>query len=343
MKFITTTVAALAVVTTLGWLLLGGELGSVVETSLSRTRTGMGSNLSHEFRADQAELQLGAADQEIGEQEKRVAELRVHCRELASEVEDLEAGLELTLRSEQLLDAPQRTLEERPARARLLGVPVGLPLLGVAHFGQGVGQLLLCRAQLPLHGALRLLDQLTLALLELRRGLGLTLDLVDLLVERFDRLAREQDVEQPFEVVDHLALLAQRLGERRRLDVLPDAGDVAEDPGALEVGEAGRQIVHLLLLALALVADLEPRHQLLQPLRLTQDLVLVTAQPLDGGFVELLGRDGRRKREDQRGRGRGGAGSGRYESHHLPRASSVRFWRSRWRSRSARTSCTRSW
>ena len=95
MKFITTTVAALAVVTTLGWLLFGGELGSVVETSLSRTRTGMGSNLSHEFRADQAELQLGAADQEIGEQEKRVAELRVHCRELASEVEDLEAGLEL--------------------------------------------------------------------------------------------------------------------------------------------------------------------------------------------------------------------------------------------------------
>jgi len=95
MKFITTTVAALAVVTTLGWLLFGGELGSVVETSLSRTRTGMGSNLSHEFRADQAELQLGAADQEIGEQEKRVAELRVHCRELAHEVEDLQAGLEL--------------------------------------------------------------------------------------------------------------------------------------------------------------------------------------------------------------------------------------------------------
>ena len=95
MKIITTTVAALAVVTTLGWLLFGGELGSVVETSLSRTRTGMGSNLSHEFRADQAELQLGAADQEIGEQEKRVAELRVHCRELTSEVEDLEAGLEL--------------------------------------------------------------------------------------------------------------------------------------------------------------------------------------------------------------------------------------------------------
>ena len=58
MKFITTTVAALAVVTTLGWLLFGGELGSVVETSLSRTRTGMGSNLSHEFRADQAELQV---------------------------------------------------------------------------------------------------------------------------------------------------------------------------------------------------------------------------------------------------------------------------------------------
>ena len=257
----------------------------------------------------------------------------------------LEAVFELLLGAQQLLDAPQRALQERPPRARLLGVAVGFALLGVAHLGERVRQLLLGRTELTLHRVLGLLDQLALALLQLGRGPRLALHLLDLVVEGLDGLAREQDVEQALEVRDDLALLAQRLGEGRRLDVLADARDVAQDPGALEVREAFFEVGDLLGLAFTLVADLEARHQLLQALGLAEDLVLVAAEPLQGRRVGLLGARGR---ERARGRDRDEQGCGRSErtvdpGHHLPLASSVRFCRSRWRSRRARTSWTRSW
>ena len=49
-------------------------------------------------------------------------------------------------------------------------VAVGFALLGVAHLLDGLGELLLGRRQLALHRALRLLDQLALALLEVVAG-----------------------------------------------------------------------------------------------------------------------------------------------------------------------------
>ena len=89
MKIVTTALCISAATCVLGWLLFGSEATSVLETSLARTRAEVGSKLSHEFRVDQAELQLDSADEEIQQQEKRVAELRVQCRNLSDEVTDL--------------------------------------------------------------------------------------------------------------------------------------------------------------------------------------------------------------------------------------------------------------
>ena len=94
MKFVTTTLWISAATCLLGWFLFGSEATSVLETSLARTRDEVGSKLSHEFRVDQAELQLKSADEEIARQEKRVAELRVQCRELSDEVDDLRAKVD---------------------------------------------------------------------------------------------------------------------------------------------------------------------------------------------------------------------------------------------------------
>jgi len=94
MKFVTTTLWISAATCLLGWFLFGSEATSVLETSLARTRDEVGSKLSHEFRVDQAEVQLKSADEEIARQEKRVAELRVQCRELSDEVGDLKARVD---------------------------------------------------------------------------------------------------------------------------------------------------------------------------------------------------------------------------------------------------------
>lgn len=90
-----------------------------------------------------------------------------------------------------------------------------------------------------------------------------------------DRLALEQDVEQALEVVDDLLLFAYRLDVRAGGDVVADAGDLAQDAGALEVGEPFAQQLHLFGLLLTLVALLQAFHQALQPLGLAEDLVLV--------------------------------------------------------------------
>lgn len=96
MKIISTTICTSAALCLFGWLLFGSNIDSVVKTSLARTRSGVESKLSHEFRVDQAELQLKEADGEISRQEKRVAELRVQCGELARDVTDLRAKVEVS-------------------------------------------------------------------------------------------------------------------------------------------------------------------------------------------------------------------------------------------------------
>ena len=79
--------------TGLGWLLFGSDLPVVVDTAIARTRDDMKTTLGSEFRLDQAAQQLEQADGEIREQEARVAELRVSCRDLETEVTTLKQAL----------------------------------------------------------------------------------------------------------------------------------------------------------------------------------------------------------------------------------------------------------
>ena len=91
MKILAFVAAVTCTLATAGWFLFGSNFGSVLDTAFARTRTEMNLKLGEDFRLDQATMELKNADQEIVEQQRRVAELRVSCDELKDEVQTLSA------------------------------------------------------------------------------------------------------------------------------------------------------------------------------------------------------------------------------------------------------------
>lgn len=89
-------IVSLASVGGFGWLLFGPDLPVVMDTAIARTRSDVKDTLGSEFRLDQAAQQLSRADEEILEQENRVAELRVSCRDLKEEVRSLSQSVKKT-------------------------------------------------------------------------------------------------------------------------------------------------------------------------------------------------------------------------------------------------------
>ena len=97
-------VLSLATVTGFGWVLFGSDLPVVMDTAIARTRNDVKDTLGSEFRLDQAGQQLGRADEEILDQEGRVAELRVSCQDLKEEVRTLSQAVEKAERDFVALD-----------------------------------------------------------------------------------------------------------------------------------------------------------------------------------------------------------------------------------------------
>lgn len=110
MKFAAIVTVTLLAAAGLGTLLFGSDLPLVVDTAIVRTQNDVKESLGTEFRLDQATQQLTRADQEITEQEARVAKLRVSCRELGEEVRNLTQAVKSHEREFAALDdAWQRT------------------------------------------------------------------------------------------------------------------------------------------------------------------------------------------------------------------------------------------
>lgn len=97
-------VLSLATVTGLGWVLFGSDLPVVMDTAIARTRSDVKDTLGSDFRLDQAAQQLTRADEEILDQESRVAKLRVSCRDLEKEVGTLSQALHKSERDFVALD-----------------------------------------------------------------------------------------------------------------------------------------------------------------------------------------------------------------------------------------------
>ncbi|MDB4775581.1 hypothetical protein OAG62_00505 [bacterium] len=105
MRLTVVLVLSLATVTGLGWFLFGSDLPVVMDTAIARTRNDVKDTLGSEFRLDQASQQLGRADEEILDQEARVAELRVSCQDLKEEVGTLSQAVNKAERDFVALDA----------------------------------------------------------------------------------------------------------------------------------------------------------------------------------------------------------------------------------------------
>lgn len=86
-------IGVLVVLGLVGVFLFGDNLLSVMQTSVERARSAVGAELSPGFRLDQAAGALREADQEVQEQRRRVAELKVSCEDLTGEVELLDDQL----------------------------------------------------------------------------------------------------------------------------------------------------------------------------------------------------------------------------------------------------------
>src|SRR5690606_10265307 len=186
--------------------------------------------------------------------------------------------LEPTLLFEQPLEVVDRRFEERPLDARLPEVLLGFAPALARERPEGVRELALGGVGLPLARLGGLLLELPLALGELGGAAQELLRARDLLVERLDRTAFEQDVEERLEIGDDLALLAHRLGDRPRVEVRAHLRDVGEQPAGVEVLQPLAQEPDLLGAPLLLVAVEQALHQPAQPFGLAQDLVLVALE-----------------------------------------------------------------